>query len=186
MNHPANIESIATETRQAVEALLQAASPRRGELMVVGCSTSAVLGGQIGSAGSSACGEAIVRAILPLLEEAGIGLAAQCCEHLNRALIVEAEVAAAYQLTVVQAVPVKTAGGSFATAAYQAMNSPVAVADVQAHCGIDIGLTMIGMHLKRVAVPLSLSPKRVGEAVVVYARTRPPYIGGPRTQYQTD
>lgn len=177
------IERIIWQATGAMRALLQAATAPPGEIVVVGCSTSAVLGARIGSAGSRACGEAIVAAILPLLQERGVVLAAQCCEHLNRALIVEKEVALAHRLSVVQAVPVKTAGGSFAAAAYQAMESPVAVAEIQAVCGMDIGHTMIGMHLARVAVPLTLPPQKIGEAHLTFATTRPPYIGGPRTQY---
>ena len=123
-------------------------------------------------------------AIYPLLKEKGIFLAAQCCEHLNRAIIIERECAKRYQLDEVCVVPQPKAGGSFATAVYKRMSEPVAVEAIKAHAGIDIGSTLIGMHLRCVAVPVRLSLSKIGEANIVCARTRPKYIGGERAKYE--
>jgi uncharacterized protein (TIGR01440 family) len=113
-------------------------------------------------------------------------LAAQCCEHLNRAIILEEAAAEKYRLPIVNAVPQPKAGGSFATAAYRAFEHPVAVESVQAHAGMDIGDTLIGMHLRPVAVPVRLDVKKIGEANLVCARTRPKYIGGERAHYDPE
>ena len=84
---------------------------------------------------------------------------------------------------IVNVVPQPKAGGSFATAAYAAFSDPVAVEHIRADAGMDIGDTLIGMHLKEVAVPVRLSVKTVGEAPLVCARTRPKFIGGCRAVY---
>ena len=118
------------------------------------------------------------------MKEKGIFLAAQCCEHLNRALVVERECAEKYGLEIVCVVPKAKAGGSFATTAYENFNAPVVVETIKAHAGVDIGSTIIGMHLRHVAVPVRLSMKQLGEANVTFARTRPKYIGGPRAVYE--
>ena len=138
---------------------------------------------RIGKGSSLEAAEAVWQGIRPILADRGIRLAAQCCEHLNRALIVERETALALQLETVSVRPVPDAGGSFATVVYGAMRDPVAVESVQADAGLDIGGTLIGMHLKRVAVPVRLSLSKIGEANILCARTRPKYIGGPRAQY---
>ena len=121
---------------------------------------------------------------MPLIKENGLFLAAQCCEHLNRALVVEREAAERFNLEIVSAVPKPKAGGSFAAAAYLAYAEPVLVEHIKASAGLDIGSTLIGMHLKDVAVPLRLEIKTIGEASVTAARTRPKLIGGARAQYE--
>lgn len=177
------LEEIAKQTETAIHALLDSVQLINNDMVVIGCSSSAVAGHPIGMKSSLEIGQAIFGSIHPLLEKRGLLLAAQCCEHLNRALIVEREASDYYGLEQVNAVPVQKAGGSFATAAFQGMRFPVAVEGIAASCGIDIGLTLIGMHLKQVVVPLELSPNKIGEARVVYAKTRAKYIGGQRTVY---
>ncbi|MDM5299739.1 TIGR01440 family protein [Bacillus pumilus] len=158
---------------------------RAGQILVIGCSTSEVAGEHIGTAGSEQIAEAIYKELNQLRLETGIELAFQCCEHLNRALVVEEEVAYRLQLEIVSAVPVRKAGGSMAAHAYQQLDHPVLVESIAAHAGIDIGDTLIGMHLKRVAVPVRLSRHRLGQAHVTFAKTRPKLIGGERAIYTT-
>ena len=174
---------IAAEAKTAVEELLKAARLSRGDILVVGCSTSEVCGHRIGSFSNTGVAAEIFGAIYPVLQEQGVYLAAQCCEHLNRALIVEREAAEKYRLPVVNAVPQPKAGGSFASEAYRAFEHPAAVEELRAQAGMDIGDTLIGMHLQPVAVPVRVSVKKIGEANVVCARTRPKYIGGERAHY---
>ena len=130
--------------------------------------------------------EKVCGAIKDILDEKGIYLAAQCCEHLNRALIVEKEIADKKGWDAVNVVPQPKAGGSFATAAYKLFKKPVAVESIKADAGLDIGQTLIGMHLKAVAVPVRLSQKTVGEALLSAARVRPKFIGGQRAVYNED
>ena len=170
----------------AVRELLDTAKLTRGQILVVGCSSSEVVGARIGKNSSMEAAVAIADAIMPLLRERGVYLAAQCCEHLNRALIVERACAEQYGLDSVWVKPQPHAGGSFATTVWDHMEDPVAVECIRAHAGMDIGGTLIGMHLRRVAVPVRLSVNRIGEAPVLFARTRPAYVGGPRAIYQTD
>lgn len=176
-------EEIQTAARAAMSELLDTAQLKPGQLVVVGCSSSEIMGQKIGKGSTPEAAQAVVRAFLPILQERGVHLAAQCCEHLNRALIVERAVAEARGLEIVCVRPRPKAGGSFATAVYDAMEDPVAVEFVRADAGLDIGNTMIGMHLKHVAVPLRLCVKRIGEAPVNAARTRPKLIGGVRAEY---
>ena len=178
------MKHIQAQAEAAVRELIEVADLRRGEILVVGCSSSEIVGGSIGHASSTEAADAVFAAIAPILAEKGIYLAAQCCEHLNRALVVERECAERYGLEVVCVVPKAKAGGSFATAAYENFSDPVVVETVKAHAGIDIGSTLIGMHLRSVAVPVRLSVKKLGEANVTFARTRPKYLGGPRACYE--
>ena len=178
------LEQIAAEARAAVEELIVVSALKAGQILVIGCSSSEVTGNQIGHASVPAVAEAIVDSIFPVLKEKGIFLAAQCCEHLNRALIVEEECAERYGLEIVSVRPQPKAGGSFATAVYDGMTAPVAVEHIAAHAGLDIGGTLIGMHLRAVAVPVRLSLTRIGEANILCARTRPKYVGGPRAVYE--
>ena len=150
---------------------------------MVGCSSSEIIGKRIGSGSSLEAAEAVFEGIYPVLQEKGIYLAAQCCEHLNRAIILEREAAERWDLSIVNAVPQPKAGGSFATTAYLHMISPVAVEEVKGQAGMDIGDTFIGMHLQAVAVPVRLSVRQIGEAHLTCARTRPKYIGGERACY---
>ncbi len=177
------LENIRKESNVLIAELLSEAKLGRGDILVVGCSSSEIIGGRIGKASSPEAASAVLDGMLPMLRERGIFLAAQCCEHLNRALVVERECAEKYGLEIVSVVPVAKAGGSFATAAYTAFKNPVVVEFVKAHAGIDIGGTLIGMHLRHVAVPVRVAQDTVGNARVLCARTRPKYIGGARAQY---
>ena len=176
-------EQMKREAAAAVRELIDTAHLKSGQILVVGCSSSEIVGERIGSHSSVDAAGAVVSAILPILKEHGIYLAAQCCEHLNRALIVEQACADAYGLECVNVVPQPKAGGSFATAVYAAFESPVAVESIRAHAGIDVGDTLIGMHLRDVAVPVRIKTKEIGGARVVCARTRPKFIGGERAVY---
>ena len=176
---------IGEEAYRAARELLETAGMEEGWLFVVGCSTSEVGGVTIGTFSSPDVAEAVFGGVYQAAQEAGVFLVAQCCEHLNRALIMEKEAAQRYGYEIVNVVPQPKAGGSFATAAYKAFDCPVAVEHVKAHAGMDIGDTLIGMHLKDVAVPVRIRTDRIGDAHVVCARTRPKYIGGERAQYDT-
>lgn len=177
-------EQVKEQARNAVCELLAEAHPRAGQLIVIGCSSSEIVGKKIGKASAPEAAEAVLGEILPVLREKGIYLAAQCCEHLNRALVIEREAAEKFGYETVAAVPKPKAGGSFAAAAYLAFDDPVLVEHVRAEAGLDIGCTMIGMHLRDIAVPLRLENNCIGEALVLAAKTRPRYIGGVRAQYE--
>lgn len=179
-----NIGQIKEDTRLVVRGLLKEAQLQDGDALVVGCSTSEVANHQIGSYSGEDIGRAIFETISEELNGTGVYLAAQCCEHLNRALIVEKEYAKANRLPMVNVVPALKAGGSFATAAYNGFKDAVAIESIQAQAGIDIGDTLIGMHLAPVAVPVRIEKSNIGGAHVVTARTRLKYIGGERAQYK--
>lgn len=153
-------------------------------LVIVGCSTSEVIGQKIGTAGSADVAQMIFKILKKYQAQIGFQLAFQCCEHLNRALVVEQKTASERALEEVSVIPVKSAGGAMATYAFEHMDSPVMVETVQADAGIDIGETMIGMHLKRVAVPVRTEQRTVGNARVTLAKTRPKLIGGQRAVYE--
>lgn len=174
---------IEAQARQAAAELMEAAHLKAGDLVVVGCSSSEIVGGHIGKDSSMEAAAAVYQGIAPLLAEHGIYLAAQCCEHLNRAIILEQEAAERFGYEPVCVLPQPHAGGSWATTCWQNFSHPVAVEEVRAHAGLDIGGTLIGMHLKRVAVPVRLSLDHIGSAVLLCARTRPKLIGGIRAHY---
>lgn len=174
---------IEADSYQAAKEIIEKGNLKKGQVLVVGCSTSEVAGEKIGSASRPELAEAVFRGIDRATREAGVFLAAQCCEHLNRALIIEMAAAEKYDYEVVNVVPQPKAGGSFATAAYKYMESPVAVEHIKAHAGLDIGDTLIGMHLRDVAVPERISVKKIGEAHLVCARCRAKFIGGERAHY---
>lgn len=176
-------EQIEKVCRQALEDLLAVAKLEKADILVVGCSTSEVQEKLIGSHSSEDIGSWIFSSLQELLRPRGIYLAAQCCEHLNRALVIEGEAARLYAYPRVNAVPKINAGGSFATAAYRGFDDPYVVERIEAAAGIDIGHTLIGMHLRPVAVPVRASIDRIGSAHLVLARTRPKSIGGERTSY---
>lgn len=176
-------EEIRKQSAEVMAELLEAAKPPRGSIFVIGCSSSEIVGVNIGKGSTPDAAKAVYEGVMPLLSERGLYLAAQCCEHLNRALIIEREAAEKFGYEPVCVKPRPKAGGSFATAAWENMRDPVAVEHVRASAGLDIGGTMIGMHLKDVAVPLRLSVKRIGEAPINAARTRPKLIGGSRAEY---
>ncbi len=168
----------------AIRELIEQAGLRRGQVLVIGCSSSEIVGETIGHGSSFETAQAVFDAVYPILCEKGIYLAAQCCEHLNRALIIESECAEKYGWEEVSVIPQPKAGGSFATAAWANFSHPVAVEHIKAHAGLDIGGTLIGMHLRDVAVPVRLSLSKIGEAHLLCARTRPKYIGGSRAKYE--
>ena len=183
MEEEAFLKELRQQGYEAAKELLEAAHPAPGNLFVVACSTSEICGGTIGTDSSPQAAQAVFDGIYQAAREANVWLAAQCCEHLNRCLILEREAARQYGLEEVNVVPRPKAGGSFATAAYQAFAHPAAVEHIRAHAGMDIGDTLIGMHLKDVAVPVRIRQKEIGHARVVCARTRPKYIGGGRAAY---
>lgn len=174
-------QSIYEQTKAAILELCEAARLREGNMVVVGCSTSEVVGAKIGTNSSVEVAKEIFRALYDVTESKGLFLAIQCCEHLNRAIITERR--AVPFVEAVNVVPQPKAGGSLATQAYANFQDPVAVEEIKADAGLDIGFTMIGMHLKKVAVPLRLTNHTIGEAMVLAARTRPKFIGGSRACY---
>ncbi len=176
-------EQVVQELTAAAEELISIAKPKKGQIFVLGCSTSEVLGNKIGTGGSQDLAKAMFLALKRVCYKHSLYLAVQCCEHLNRSLVVEQAAADRYNLEEVTVRPVEHAGGAMATAAYENFVDPVVVEAVKAHLGLDIGQTLIGMHLKRVAVPVRLQYKKIGEAVLTAAKTRPPLVGGPRAQY---
>ena len=182
------LEQIRREAYQAASEVCEAAKLRAGDLFVVGCSTSEVLGEKIGTHSSLDAAGALFAGIRQALQERGIWLAAQCCEHLGRALIVEREACEMYGLEEVNVIPQPKAGGSFATTAYREFTDPVAVETLQqsAHAGIDIGGTLIGMHILPVVVTLRVSTRKIGEASIICARRRPKFVGGSRAVYNED
>lgn len=177
------LTDVSDSARTGFSELVAASGVKTGDIVVIGCSSSEIVGVRIGKGSSRDAAKAVCDGILPVAREQGIFLAVQCCEHLNRALIVERECAEKYGLEIVSVLPQPTAGGSFATECYERFEDPVAVEQISAHAGMDIGLTLIGMHLRRVAVPLRLSVSKIGEATVTYAKTRPKFIGGIRARY---
>ena len=177
---------LTAQARQATEELLEAAHLETGDIFVVGCSSSEIMGGHIGHNSSMEAAAAVLAGVLPPLQEQGVYLAAQCCEHLNRAIVLEREAAKAYGCQIVAAIPQPHAGGSWATSCWRAFKDPVLVEEVRAAAGMDIGGTLIGMHLRRVAVPVRLSLDHIGQAILLCARTRPPFIGGARAVYSQE
>ena len=180
------LSEIREQAARAAEEVCAAAKLRVGDLFVVGCSSSEVCGEKIGTHSSVEVAEAVFEGIYSVIEKHGLFLAAQCCEHLNRALIVERAAAEKFGLDEVNVIPQPKAGGSFATAAYHAFSDPVAVEHIHADAGLDIGGTLIGMHLKEVAVPLRLGMDHIGSAILLAARTRPKFIGGVRAIYDQE
>lgn len=180
------MEAIYESTKSAIEALVKEANLQKGQIVILGCSTSEVAGEKIGKGSVYDLGETIVSALLSVLSPLGIYLAAGCCEHLNRAVILPREAAEKYGFEIVSVVPQPKAGGSAATAAYKLLEDAVAVEFAKCHAGMDIGDTFIGMHLRHVAVPVRLPIQKIGEAHVTYAKTRPKFIGGSRAVYTVD
>lgn len=178
------MSDISTQAKQAAEELIELAHLKEGDIAVIGCSTSEVLGSKLGTNSSPDTAKVLFESIYEVFSAKGIYIAAQCCEHLNRAIIVERE--AVPFADRVNVVPQPKAGGSFATQAYAHFKNPIAVEEIKADAGIDIGATLIGMHLKKVAVPVRLSVKYIGEAPVTAARTRPKFIGGERAVYDKE
>ena len=182
------LDMIRRQAYQAAAEVCDGAKLKKGDLFVVGCSTSEVLGEKIGSHSSMDAAGALFAGINQALQERKIYLAAQCCEHLGRALILEREACTLYGLEEVNVIPQPKAGGSFATTAYKSFDDPVAVETIcqKANAGIDIGGTLIGMHIRPVVVPLRISMKKIGEASISCARRRPKFVGGSRAVYNED
>ena len=175
---------LTAQARAAIQEFLPVAKLQPGDLLVVGCSSSEIMGGHIGKDSSLEAAQAVFDGIYPVLRDRGIYLGAQCCEHLNRAVVVERKLAHQRGYEIVNAVPQQHAGGSWAVTCHAAFADAVLVETVRAEAGFDIGDTLIGMHLRAVAVPVRLGVKKIGEANLVCARTRPKYIGGSRAVYQ--
>ena len=178
------MNTIKKEAYSAAKEIIEIAKLKNGHILVIGCSTSEVIGDKIGTNSSPYTANEIFEGIYDAANEAGIFVAAQCCEHLNRAIIIEAD--AVPNGEYVNVVPQPKAGGSFATAAYKAFKNPVALEEIKADAGLDIGSTLIGMHLKRVAVPVRLKNNKIGNATLTAARVRPKFIGGERAHYNED
>ncbi|WP_055106113.1 TIGR01440 family protein [Paenibacillus ihumii] len=179
-----NQQSLREEAAEALEELATAASLRSGHLVVIGASTSEVAGQRIGTAGAENIAAELYAGLAEVQSKHGFDLAFQCCEHLNRALVMERSVLERLGLTEVAAVPVPKAGGSMAAAAYRRMKQPCLAESIQAHAGLDIGETLIGMHLRHVAVPYRPARRYIGQARVTAAWTRPKLIGGERAVYK--
>ncbi len=178
------MSNVYNEARAALSELIEKARLRRGDTVVIGCSTSEIVGSKIGTNSSPETARAVFDALYECAKEQGVYLAVQCCEHLNRAIVTER--AAAPFAEVVNVVPQPKAGGSLATMAYASFKEPVVLEEIKADAGLDIGFTMIGMHLKKVAVPLRLENNKIGEATVLAARSRPKFIGGVRAVYDEE
>ncbi|MFK4341236.1 uncharacterized protein (TIGR01440 family) [Paenibacillus sp. RC73] len=183
LDHEVTLEA---QTASVVKEIAEAASLKAGRLLVIGVSTSEVAGSRIGTAGALDVAQQLLAGVESVSRAYGFDVAFQCCEHLNRALVVERAVLERLGLTEVAAVPVRTAGGSMATVAYRALEDACLTANVQAHAGIDIGETLIGMHLQPIAVPFRPGLRWIGEARVTAAFTRPPLIGGQRAVYSLE
>ena len=177
-------KSLYDEAFGTIEEICSKAKLGEDDVLVIGCSTSEIVGSKIGTNSAPEVAAEVFSAFYDYARKNRIYLAVQCCEHLNRAIVIER--AAARDLEVVNVIPQPKAGGSMATAAFAAMENPVIVEEIKADAGIDIGSTLIGMHLKRVAVPVRLENNRIGEALVVAARTRPKFIGGARAVYDEE
>ncbi|MCR5155966.1 MAG: TIGR01440 family protein [Butyrivibrio sp.] len=181
-----NFEEITAQSRQAVTEILKQARLKEGSIFVIGCSSSEILGDQIGTATNMDSANSVYDGIIPVLKENGIYAAAQCCEHLNRALVIERAAMEKYGFEQVNAIPQPNhAGGAFGTVCYERFEDPVLVENIggRADAGIDIGGTMIGMHMHAVAVPIRISLRKIGEAPIICARHRPKYVGGQRAIY---
>ena len=180
------LEDIRAQAARAAEILVKAAQPKPGQLCVIGCSTSEVGGQMIGSASSEDVAAALWAGLTPVLEQAEVFLAVQGCEHINRSLCVSRACMERYGLTEVMVRPWLHAGGAFVTHAFAHTEEAVMAEDLRglAHFGMDIGGTLIGMHLRPVAVPIHSPLREIGAARVVMARTRPKYVGGPRARYE--
>lgn len=183
MLEKAFIDKISEDARSVISELLEKAQLSSGDVFVLGCSSSEICGNKIGTASSEEAAKALYDVLMPELKSRGVYLAAQCCEHLNRALVVERAVALRQGLDIVNVVPHAHAGGASATLAYSLFDDPVMVENIKADAGMDVGGTLIGMHLRATAVPVKTATRTIGEAIVICARTRPKFIGGERAMY---
>ena len=166
----------------AIDVITQADS-QVGDIFVLGCSSSEVMGGVIGQNSSQEVGVVIIKALVDVLQKRGIYLAVQGCEHLNRALVVERELALEKGLEIVSVLPTLDAGGACSVAAFERFEDPVEVEFIVANVGIDVGDTAIGMHIKHVAIPIRSKQRLLGKAHVTALGSRPKLIGGSRSKY---
>ena len=178
------MDELFEQATAVMKELGEKANLKAGDIVVVGCSTSEIIGSKIGTNSSPEVAGVVFKAIYEYAKKMGWNLVFQCCEHLNRAIVVERDTVSTAEI--VNVVPQPKAGGSMATQAYQHFENPVVVEEIKADAGIDIGFTLIGMHLKKVAVPVRLDNNRIGEATVLAARTRPRFIGGIRAEYDQE
>lgn len=178
-----NLPNLTSDSARALRGLVAVAGTRPRDVVVVGCSTSEVIGCRIGSASNIDVADAIMSGLLPIIHEYRSYLAVQCCEHLNRALVVERSCAEHYGLELVTVTPHAKAGGALSAVAMREFADATVVESISAHAGMDIGDTFIGMHLRRVAVPVRLELASIGCAHLTAVRTRPKLIGGERAQY---
>lgn len=179
-------DEITLQAKNLVNELFEKANLKKGDIFVVGCSSSEIIGSNPGTNSNPEVAAAVLKGIYPIIKAKGVYIAAQCCEHLNRAVVLEREAAEKYFIEQVNVIPQPKAGGSFATALYKTLKEPVVVEEVSAHAGIDIGGVLIGMQIKRVAVPVALKENKIGMAHVTAARTRPKFVGGERAVYNTN
>ena len=178
-----NLNEIREQAAEAARLLLASAAPAPGALCVIGCSTSEIAGERIGSASNADVARAVMDGLLPVLKAAGVCVAVQGCEHINRALVIERAAAEKYGFEIVTVKPALHAGGACSVAAYERFDDPVMVEHVVAKAGIDIGDTFIGQHIKHVQIPVRVGITEIGGAHVTCVRSRPKLIGGPRAQY---
>ena len=178
------MDKLFEQTTAVMKELGERAKLKAGDIVVVGCSTSEIIGSKIGTNSSPDVARIVFKAIYEYANKMGWHLAFQCCEHLNRAIVVERDTVPASEI--VNVVPQPKAGGSMAAQAYQHFENPVVIEEIKADAGIDIGFTLIGMHLKKVAVPVRLENNKIGEATILAARTRPRFIGGIRAVYNEE
>ena len=172
------------QAKSVIIEIIEKGKVKKGGVVVVGCSTSEILGKKIGTNSAPEVAKEVFNGLFEGAKEKGVYLAIQCCEHLNRAIVTEREIARLYEE--VNVIPQPKAGGSLATVAYSTFTNPIVIEEIKADAGIDIGLTLIGMHLKKVAVPVRLENNKIGEAIVVGARVRPKFVGGSRAIYNEE
>ena len=177
-------DNLYNQAKLVMNEIIKKANLSKGNIVVVGCSTSEILGKKIGTNSAPEVAKEVFNGLNDSAKENEVFLAVQCCEHLNRAIVVERQASIGFEQ--VNVIPQPKAGGSLATMAYQNFADAVVVEEIKADAGIDIGLTLIGMHLKKVAVPVRLENNKIGEAIVVGARTRPKFVGGIRAVYRED
>lgn len=177
--------SIFEDAKKVMDNIVSEIKNLEGKILLIGCSTSEVSGAKIGTSGNSDAAEQMGEVFFEYAQKYGFNLAFQCCEHLNRSLVVDRELQEKKNLVEVNAIPVKRAGGAMAEEAYKRFENPCLVESIEADMGLDIGFTLIGMNLKKVAVPVRLKEDKIGEAKVIFAKTRPKYVGGERAIYNS-
>ena len=181
-----DLNNLKDQAKKTLKELISKAKLNSGDIVIIGCSTSEVIGKEIGTCSNIDVAQILFDGFIDIINENGLFLAAQCCEHLNRAIVVEKDVAEKLNLEIVNVVPAIKAGGAFSTVCWNNLKRPVAVEKIKADCGIDIGGTLIGMHIKPVAIPVLTSIRKIGDANIICARRRPKFIGGDRARYDSN